>query len=76
MKWIFLAYGLFAIATILRLLPGLGRFGLSLRFGNAEFGMGFNQIAYYLLLTVGSIIILAQVIGDIIKMIAAAQAHK
>jgi hypothetical protein len=38
--------------------------------------MGFNQITYYLLLTVGSIIILAQVIGDIIKMIAAAQGHK
>ena len=75
MKWIFFAYGLFAIATVLRNLP-LGRWGLAVRLGNDVYGMGFNQIAYYLLLTVGSIIILAQVIGDIIKMIAAGHAHK
>ena len=75
MKWIFLAYGLFAVATILRYLP-LGRWALALRLGNAEYGMPFNLIAYYLLLAVGSIIILAQVIGDIFKIIAAAHAHK
>jgi hypothetical protein len=75
MKWLFFAYGLFAVATVLRYLP-VGGWGLALRLGNAESGMPFSQIAYYLLLTVGSIIILAQVIGHIIKMIAAAHAHK
>jgi len=59
MKWIFFAYGLFAIATILRYLP-LGRWGLAARLGNAVYGMGFNQIAYYLLLAAGSMIILAR----------------
>jgi len=75
MKWIFFAYGLFAIATILRYLP-LGRWGLAVRLGNAVYGMGFNQIAYHLLLAAGSMIILARVIRDIIKMIAGAHAHK
>lgn len=53
MKWIFFAYGLFAIATILRYLPP-GRFGLALRLGNASYGMSFNLIAFWLLLAVGA----------------------
>jgi len=75
MKWIFFAYGLFAIATILGYLP-VGGWALGLRLGNAVYAMPFNRIAYWLLLAVGSMMILTQVIGDIIKVIAAAHAHK
>ena len=62
MKWIFFAYGLFAVATILRYLPR-GRWGLGLNLGNHTHGMSFNQIGFSLLLAAGSIIILIQVIG-------------
>src|SRR5690349_4239589 len=72
MKWIFLAYSLFIIATILRYLP-LGRWGLTLRLGNAAYGMSFNLIAFWLLLVVGSSIILVQVVGSIINVIANAR---
>ena len=74
MKWIFFAYGPFTIATVLRYLP-VGRFGLALRFGNAEYGMSFSLIAFWLLLLFGSSIILVDLIGDIIKMIAIVRAH-
>lgn len=75
MKWIFFAYGLFAIATILRYLPP-GRFGLALRLGNASYGMSFNLIAFWLLLAVGSIMILVQVAGTIINVTANAPVYR
>jgi hypothetical protein len=74
MKWIFFAYGLFVIATILRYLP-IGRWGLGLRSGNAVYAMPFNLIVFWLLLAVGSIIILAEVTGDIIRAIMSARTH-
>src|SRR5438309_909816 len=75
MKGIFFAYGLFAIATILRYLP-LGRFGLVLRLGNASYGMSFILILFWLLLAVGSIMILFQVAGNIINVTANAPIYR
>ena len=74
MKWIFFAYGLFIIATVFPYLH-VGPWGLGIRLGNAENGMSFNQIGFWLLLAAGSIIILAQVIGQIIIVIARVRAH-
>ena len=75
MKWIFFAYGLFVIATVLRYLP-LGGFGLSLRLGNAAYGMSLNLAAFSLLLAVGSSIILVQVAGNIINVTANARVYR
>lgn len=57
---------------ILRYVPGpLGRFGFSI----GRWAINFPLLAYWLLLVTGSIIILVQVIGDIINVIADARAH-
>jgi len=74
MKFIFFAFALFLAASVVHYLPE-GRWALGLTIHHRDYGISFNQVGFWLLMVAGSIIILAQVIGDIIRMIARVRAH-